>query len=67
MVEKYQCMGRPMSRDEIETVCYEWQVENKFESWAKVWGQLNKTGLRFIWLKLHETNTTAVIHKDKYS
>jgi hypothetical protein len=60
-------MGRPMSRDEIERVCYEWQLETKIESWAKVWGQLNKTGLRFIWLKLQETNTKAVIRKDKYS
>jgi hypothetical protein len=33
------------------------QLENKFESWTKVWGQLNKTGLRFICLKLQETNT----------
>lgn len=56
-----------MSRDEIERVCYEWQLETKIESWAKVWGQFKKTGLRFIWLKLQETNTKAVIYKDKYS
>jgi hypothetical protein len=56
-----------MSRDEIVSVFYEWQLENKFESWAKAWGQFNKTGLRFIWLKLQETNTKAVIHKDKFS
>jgi len=67
MVVKYRCMGRPMSRDEIERVCYEWQLENKFQSWAKVWEQLNKTCWRFIWLKLQEANTKAVIHKDKYS
>jgi hypothetical protein len=67
MVVKHWCMGRPMSRDEIERVCYEWQLETKIESWAKVWGQFKKTGLRFIWLKLQETNTKAVIYKDKYS
>jgi hypothetical protein len=38
MVVKYWHMGRPMSRHEIERVCYEWQLKNKFESWAKVWG-----------------------------
>jgi hypothetical protein len=56
-----------MSRDEMERVCYQWQLQTKIESWAKFWGQLNKTGFRFIWLKLQETNTKAVIHKDKYS
>jgi len=67
MVVMSLCMERSMSRDEIVSVFYEWQLENKFESWAKAWGQFNKTGLRFIWLKLQETNTKAVIHKDKFS
>ena len=31
-----------MSRDEIERVCYEWQLESQIESWAKVWGQFKK-------------------------
>jgi len=42
MVVKHWCMGRPMSREEIERVCYEWQLETKTESWAKVCGQLKK-------------------------
>jgi hypothetical protein len=43
-----------MDKEEIERVCYEWQVNNlEFDSWArKLSEQLSKIGLGYIWQDL---------------
>jgi hypothetical protein len=55
-----------MGKEELERVCYEWQVNNlEFDSWAtKLSKQLSKIGLGYIWQDLRVNRVRGICKKN---